>query len=172
MKLNMTNLESGTLVSIGEELAHENEYLGDKRSTFVEDGKLFAGITGILKVNEKKRYVSIERYNQEKSIIPKKGDWIIGTIDYIRDFSLSVEVHVLNNRLLVESGIYGDIHISHASSKYVKKLDEVFQVNDIIRGKVVGKSSGEVKIATNLPKTGVLYSECKFCGHEMKRIGE
>ncbi len=92
---NMTEIKSGKYVQIGEELAHDTEYVGDILSTYSEDGKIFSGVAGILKVNKKKRKISVKSYNDDKRSTPKKGDWIIGTIDYIRKYSLGVNVNVL-----------------------------------------------------------------------------
>ncbi len=167
----MTEIKSGKLVDIGEELVDDNEYIGDKLTTFTENGKVYAGTTGIVKIDKKNRKIKIETYNDEKRIIPRVGDWVIGTVDYIRKFSLEIEVHVLNNRLLIEGGIYGNVHISKASSKYVKKLEDLYQKNDIVRAKIIGRAADEWRLALNIPKTGVIYSECKFCGHTLKRVG-
>ena len=159
--------KSGDIVKIGDELGFEEQFLGSQDSTYSENGNIYAAINGILEINEKERIVHINAHNEEKRVIPKQGDLIIGEITMIRKSSVGVRIVSLNDKVTVRNGNYANIHVSNVSKSYVDKLDNVFQKTDLIRARVLSKFGKEWKIATNSPNLGVIRSSCKYCGYEM-----
>ncbi|MHA2018062.1 MAG: exosome complex RNA-binding protein Csl4 [Promethearchaeota archaeon] len=167
----MENPKSGDIVKIGDMLGYEEQYLGSQGSTYSEDGKIYAAINGILEINEKDRIIHIDAKNEEKRIIPKAGDYIIGEITQIRKNSVGVRMISLNDKVILDSGNFGNIHVSNVSKSYVDKLDNVFQKTDLIRAKVLTKYGNEWKIATDASNLGVIRSYCKYCGKVMVQKG-
>lgn len=168
----MVIVKTGDLVQLGDELAGAEEYLGDVYSTFIQDGKIYASTPGFIFIDNAERKIKVDNKMDYKRTLPKKGDEIIGTIVAIRKNSVGVQIQKLNDNLIINSGIYGNIHVSNVSRDYVDKLENVFQVTDILRAKVLGKEGSEWKLTTNQMNTGVLHTECKFCGKLMERKGK
>jgi len=163
--------KSGDIVKIGDELGFEEQFLGSQDSTYSENGNIYAAINGILDINEKERKIHINAHNEEKRIIPKQGDLIIGEISMIRKNSVGVRMISLNDKVIVRNGTFANIHVSSVSKSYVDKLDNVFQKTDLVRARVLSKFGKEWKVATNSPNLGVILSNCKYCGHKMDRKG-
>ncbi len=165
-------MQSGTYVNIGDPLRIEEQYLGKDDSTFTNDGKVYAAISGMLKINENERTITIESDSNTQKIRPKHGDIVTGRIYMIRKSSVGVKIQTLNNKLVADVGLVGNIHVANVSRSYVDKLDNVFQKTDIIRAKVITRRGKEYKIATNAPNLGVITSACKYCGKIMQRKGK
>ncbi|WP_371806283.1 exosome complex RNA-binding protein Csl4 [Candidatus Lokiarchaeum ossiferum] len=168
----MNEIQSGTFVNIGDPLRMEEQYLGKNDSTYVEDGKVCAAISGILKVNESERTITVENTASTNEIVPKHGDIVTGEVYMIRKSSVGVRIQTLNQKLVMDLGLIGNIHVANVSRSYVDKLDNVFQKTDMIRAKIIAQRGKEYSIATNAPNLGVITSTCKYCGKEMQRKGK
>ena len=165
-------VKSGDFVQIGTAVGLEAQYLCKNDSTYVkEDGIIYAAIPGIVHINSKDRTIFIDSKQEHKRIIPQHGDIVTGRIYSIRKSSVGVRIDTLNQKLVTDVGLIGNIHVASVSRSYIDKLDNVFQKTDIIRAKVVTKSGKEYKIATNAPNLGVIISQCKYCGKNMARKG-
>ena len=171
-KMSIPSVKSGDFVQIGTAVGLEAQYLCKNDSTYVkEDGVIYAAIPGILKINSKDRTIVIDSKQESKRTIPEHGDIVTGRIYSIRKSSVGVRIATLNQKLVSDVGLIGNIHVASVSRSYIDKLDSVFQKSDIIRAKVITKSGKEYKIATNAPNLGVILSQCKYCGKDMTRKG-
>ncbi|MHA1585361.1 MAG: exosome complex RNA-binding protein Csl4 [Promethearchaeota archaeon] len=167
----MSEHKSGDFVQIGDEIVSENEYLSANESTYIENGKIIAATSGNLKFNKRDRTVQIESQNEEKRKFPQPGDIVLGDIYMIRKSAVGVHLNVANNRLILDLGLIGNIHVSEVSRGYIDKLDDVFQKTDVVRARVTRKSRSEYRIATNDSNLGVVKATCKYCGKVMVRKG-
>lgn len=165
----MSAIETGKYVLIGDELGGVEEYLNTDDSIFASNGRLYAAITGILQVDKANRLIKVHYPNEEMRKKPKKGDIVIGIVRSIRKNSVGVDIFKVNNNLAVNMGLVGNVHVASVSKKYINNLTDAFQRSDIIRAQVVGELGGEYMLATNFGNTGVIYSECKFCGNKFTR---
>lgn len=165
----MSAIETGKYVLIGDELGGVEEYLNTDDSIFTSGGRLYAAITGILKIDPKSRVIKVHYPNEEMRKKPKKGDTVIGIVRSIRKNSVGVDIFKVNDNLATNMGLVGNIHVASVSKKYINNLTDAFQRSDIVRAQVVGELGGEYMLATNLGNTGVIYSECKFCGNKFTR---
>ncbi len=167
----MSTAKSGEYVNVGEEVGLENQYLGIDGSTFIENGKVFAAIPGYLELNEEKRTIRIDQKNNDRKT-PKPGDLITGQIYSIRRNSVGVKILTLNNQLVVDLGLVGNIHISKIASKYINKIESVFMKQDLIRAEIIKKQISEYQLKCDKPNLGVIKSYCKYCGKVLERKGK
>lgn len=159
-------------VYIGDELGFTEEYLGDPSTTYTENGKIYAAIAGYLTVDKKNRQIFIEGSYTERQKIPQPDDIVTGVVYSIRKNSVGTKINTINNLVVVDMGLIGNIHVSNVSKSYVDKLDDIFDKNDIIRAKIVRQEGKEFQISTVDPSLGVIKAFCKYCGHEMQRKGK
>lgn len=164
----MSTVKPGTFVQIGDELASDEEYLGDPTSTFIEEGKIYAATPGYIIIDAKNRTLMVNNHSEKKRTIPRKGDTVICTVVVVRSNSAGCLIYKVNNRMN-ESGIMAQLHVSNMSKRYVEKIDEAIQKNDIIRAQVIGHSGIEWKIATTSVNNGVIFAQCRFCGTPLVR---
>ncbi|MHA1519899.1 MAG: exosome complex RNA-binding protein Csl4 [Promethearchaeota archaeon] len=158
-------------VVVGEELGIAEEYLGDPSTTYIENGKIHAAISGNLTIDQEKRKILIDGNHERKRKIPRKGDIVTGTIYSIRKSSVGIKIKTVNNLVAVDVGLIGNIHVSKVSNSYVDKLDDIFDKNDLVRARVVRINGREYQISTSDDQFGVIKASCKYCGHDMIRKG-
>lgn len=167
----MSSQISENYVTVGQEIGHEAQYLGTDKTTYIEDGKIYAAIPGYLEKNEEKRTIRVNPKNDDRKT-PKPGDMVTGQIYSIRRHSVGVKILTLNNKLVVDMGYTGNIHISKIANKYIKSIDDVFLKFDFIRAEVIKKHIAEYQLKCDKPHLGVIKSYCKFCGTKMERKGK
>ncbi|MFX1236308.1 MAG: exosome complex RNA-binding protein Csl4, partial [Promethearchaeota archaeon] len=134
-------------VMTGQYLGVVEEFLPNKNSTYVKDGEIFSSKIGTTHIDSKKREITIIHANEEERKTVKVGDIIIGTILFIRTYSVGIDVYAINNKLHFNSSYMGNIHVSEISNKYVEKIQDAFQATDIVRAKVIGKESNEFNLS-------------------------
>ena len=166
----MNTVKSGDLVIVGQEIGHEAQYLGIDESTYLQDGKVLAAIPGFLEMNDAARTIRVDARNINRKT-PKTGDIITGQIYALRRSSVGVKIFTINNRLIVDMGYSGTIHISKIAGRYIKNIDDVFLKFDFIRAEVINKQMSEFQLKCDKPHLGIIKSYCKFCGTKMERKG-
>lgn len=156
-------------VVVGDEIGYAEQYLGDSSTTYIENGKIYAAIAGNLTVDKKNRVIHINGKYGEKRKIPEPGDLVTGTVYSIRRSSVGIKISTVNDTVVVDVGLVGNIHVSNVAKSYIDKLDDVFEKTDFIRAKVIKQDGNEFQIMTIGENLGVIKSTCKYCGHEMVR---
>jgi len=164
-------IKSKDIVTTGQYLGVVEEFLPDKRSTFTKDGKIFATKTGIVSIDKDKREIEIKGHQEEDRKIIRIGDIVIGTVLFVRLYSVGLNFHAINQKLHFNSSYFGNIHVSQISHKYVEKITSAFQSTDIVRAKVIGEESNEYKLSTQGNNLGVIHAECIICGTPLDKIG-
>ena len=163
--------KDGDIALTGQFLGVVEEYLPDKKSTFVKEGEIFSTKTGVISINKDKREIEIQTKMERERKAARIGDTIIGTILFLRKFSVGVAFVAINNKVHFNSSAMGNIHVSAISNRYVEKISDAFQITDIIRAKIVGENSGEFVLSTVGPNLGVIHSDCAICGTKQKKVG-
>ncbi|MHA1871244.1 MAG: hypothetical protein ACTSXF_09860, partial [Promethearchaeota archaeon] len=135
----MPSIVDGKFVIVGEYLGDEMEYVAeDSTKIYEQDGKLYAAITGNLKVNARRRTLNIKPARIPKRPFITRGDLIIGRVDYVRKFTVGVRIFKVNNYFIFDnSNLYGNIHVSNVSKQYIEKIDDAFKKTDIVRAKIL-----------------------------------
>ncbi|MFX0058941.1 MAG: exosome complex RNA-binding protein Csl4 [Candidatus Hodarchaeota archaeon] len=159
------------IVFTGQYLGVVEEFLPDKQSTYVKDGKIFATKTGILHIDKNKREIEIKSHQEKDRKTVKIGDIVIGTLIFLRQYSIGLNFHTINNKIHFNSSYLGNIHVSQISHKYIEKISDAFQLTDIIRAKVIDQNQNEFVLSSVGKNLGVIHADCVICGTELEKIG-
>ena len=156
----------------GQYLGVVEEYLPDKKSTYVRDGQIFATKAGIVSINEERRAIEIKTHQDEDRKTIKINDILIGTIQFLRLYSVGISFATINNKIHFNSSYFGNIHVSHISHKFIEKIADAFQITDIVRAKVIKKEQNEYSLSTVGKDLGVIHADCSICGSPLEKIGQ
>ncbi len=156
----------------GQYLGVVEEYLPDKRSTYVRDGQIFATKAGIVSINEERRAIEIKSHQDKDRKTVKINDILIGTIQFLRLYSVGINFATINNKIHFNSSYFGNIHVSHISHKFIEKIADAFQITDIIRAKVIKQEQNEFSLSTVGKDLGVIHADCSICGSPLEKIGQ
>ncbi len=165
------SLKDGDIVLTGEKLGVVEEFLPDKQSTFTKDGKIFASKTGMISINNKERKIVISTHQDKDRKVVKIGDIVIGVILFLRQYSVGISFYTINNKIHFNSSYFGNIHVSQISDRYVEKINDAFQITDIVRARVIEQDYNEYKLSTASNNLGVIYADCVICGKSLIKIG-
>jgi len=159
------------IVLTGEYVGVVEEFLPDKDSTYIKDGKIYASKSGIISKDLDKRKIEIRTHQESDRKTVKINDIVIGTILFLRKYSVGLNFYTLNRKLHFNSFYFGNIHVSQISNRYIEKITDAFQKTDIIRAKVIKEKSNEYDLSTIGKDLGVIHSDCSICGTELEKIG-
>jgi len=163
--------KNNDIIFTGQYLGVVEEFLPDKQSTYVKDGEIFATKTGILHIDRNKREIEVKSHQEKDRKIVKIGDIVIGTLIFLRSYSIGLNFHTINNKIHFNSSYLGNIHVSQISHKYVEKISDAFQLTDIIRAKVMDQNQNEYVLSSVGKNLGVIHADCVICGTELEKIG-
>ena len=155
----------------GQYLGVVEEYLPDKQSTYVREGQIYATKTGIVNINKDRRAIEIKSYQEEDRRTVKINDIIIGTLLFLRLYSVGISFATINNKIHFNSSYFGNIHVSHISHKFIEKISDAFQITDIVRAKVIRQEQNEYRLSTVGKNFGVIHADCSICGTTLEKIG-
>jgi len=163
-------LKNNDIAITGQKLGVVEEFLPDKQSTFVKDGQIYATKSGLIDIDSEKRKIKIKTLREEKRKIVKVGDVVIGTILFLRQYSVGMKFYTINRKIHFNSGNFGNVHVSQISDRYVEKIQEAFQITDIIRARVIKQKYNEYDLSTSEKNLGVIYADCVICGTPLVKI--
>ncbi len=156
----------------GQYLGVVEEYLPDKGSTYVKDGQIYATKVGIVSINEERRVIEIKSLQEKKRKTIKLNDIMIGTIQFLRLYSVGVNFAAVNNKIQFNNSYFGNVHVSHISRQFIEKIADAFQITDIIRAKVIKLEQNEFSLSTVGKDLGVIHADCSICGSTLEKIGQ
>ncbi|MBY9020807.1 MAG: exosome complex RNA-binding protein Csl4 [Candidatus Lokiarchaeota archaeon] len=164
--------KNNEIVLTGQYLGVVEEYLPDKKSTYIKEGQIFATKSGIVSIDEGRRAIEIKSHQDEDRKTIKINDIIIGTIQFLRLYSVGISFATINNKVHFNSSYFGNIHVSHISQKFIEKIADAFQITDIVRAKVVKQEQNEYSLSTVGNDLGVIHADCSICGTTLEKIGQ
>ncbi len=164
--------KNNELVLTGQYLGVVEEYLPDKMSTYVRDGQIFATKIGLVSIDEGRRVIEIKSQKEKNRKTVKINDILIGTIQFLRLYSVGISFATINNKIHFNSSYFGNIHVSHISHKFIEKIADAFQITDIIRAKVIKQEQKEYSLSTVGKDLGVIHADCSICGSPLDKIGQ
>ena len=166
-------LNNNEIVLTGQYLGVVEEFLPDKQTTFVKDGQIYATISGLLNIDHEKRKIkiNINPKQEENRKTIKVGDVVIGVILFLRQYSVGINFYTVNQKIHFNSRNFGNIHVSQISDRYVERIQEAFQITDIIRARVIKLNFTEYDLSTSEKKLGVIYADCVICGTPLVQTG-
>ena len=150
----------GALIGTNEEFTAGSE-------TFVRGGDIFSLVTGTVRVDNKRRIISVVPIITTPPVI-KEGDIVVGEIFNVRDSMVLLRI----------GGIKGEgerafqapvaaIHVSNVKNAYVKDISKEFGIFDIIKAKVINLEN--TRLSTSDDELGVMRSLCPVCRTPMVR---
>jgi exosome complex component CSL4 len=163
--------KNNEIVLTGQYLGVVEEYLPDKHSTYVKEGQIYATITGIVNIDKNRRAIEIKSHQEKDRRTVKINDIIIGTLLFLRLYSVGISFATINNKIHFNSSYFGNIHVSHISHKFIEKISDAFQITDIIRAKVIRQEQNEYSLSTVGNNLGVIHADCSICGTTLEKIG-
>jgi len=163
--------KNNEIVLTGQYLGVVEEYLPDKQSTYVREGQIYATKTGIVNINKDRRAIEIKSHQDEDRKTVEINDIIIGTIRFLRLYSVGISFATINNKIHFNSSYFGNIHVSHISHKFIEKISDAFQITDIVRAKVIRQEQNEYSLSTVGKNLGVIHADCSICGTTLEKIG-
>lgn len=158
------------IIVCGQQLGVVEEFLPDEQSTFVKDGQILATKTGTVSINDKRKIEVITHQEQNRKTV-KIGDIVIGTIVFLRKYSVGINFNTINQKIHFNSSYLGNIHVSQISNRYVEKIMDAFQITDIIRAEVIEQNINEYNLSTSKNNLGVIHSDCPICGTTLEKVG-
>ncbi|MEJ2251752.1 MAG: exosome complex RNA-binding protein Csl4 [Candidatus Lokiarchaeota archaeon] len=159
------------IVTTGQYLGVVEEYLPDEDSTFIKNGAIYATKTGMIHINKEKREIEIITHQESDRKIVKVGDIVLGSILFLRKYSVGLNFYTINRKLHFNSYYFGNIHVSQISNRYVEKIRDAFQITDVIRAKVIEEKTNEYNLSTTGKDLGVIHADCSICGTPLDRVG-
>jgi exosome complex component CSL4 len=158
------------VVITGQYLGVVEEFLPDEQSTFVKGGEIFATKTGMISIDDKRK-IEVETHQEVDRKTVKIGDIVLGPILFLRKYSVGLNFYTINQKIHFNSSYLGNIHVSQISNKYVEKVQDAFQITDIVRAKVIDQNGNEYTLTTAGKDLGVIHADCSICGTKLDKIG-
>ncbi len=165
------SIKNNEIVTTGQFLGVVEEFLADKQSTFIKEGKIYATKTGIINFSFDKREIQIKSHQEKDRKVVSINDIVIGTILFLRRYSVGLNFYMINKKILFNSSCFGNIHVSQISDKYVEKIADAFQITDIIRARVIKQTNNEFGLTCIGKDLGVIHADCVICGTTLTKVG-
>lgn len=148
-------------VSPGEKLGVIEEFVPGS-GTYVEDGNIYSSIIGQVLVDRSRRELLIQPKTRQP-LIPRVDDVVIGEVTSLQDKTLMLKITQIGSKSLPDSFI-GIMHISDVGSGYVKTMNDVFKIGDVVRARVISTKNREFHLSTQSDRLGVIQAVCAHCG--------
>lgn len=131
---------------------------------YEENGELFASVSGVLQIEDKK--VNVVSFKKIPEL--KKGDVVVGRVVDVRNSFAMVEIARKKgeDRNLAHTGL-ALLHISNVGER-VENIESAISYFDIVKARVIDTSP---KISIKEPDMGVLKAYCGSCKIELALEG-
>ncbi|MFX1575181.1 MAG: exosome complex RNA-binding protein Csl4 [Promethearchaeota archaeon] len=169
--MNKKSKENDDIILTGQYLGVVEEYLPDKQSTYIKDGQIYASKSGLYTLDDQKKQIEIKTHQEKDRKVVKIGDTVIGTVLFLRQYSIGINFYTINRKIHFNSYYFGNIHVSQIAERYVEKISEAFQITDILRARVIKQKYNEFELTTAGKNLGVIYADCVICGTPLDKIG-
>jgi exosome complex component CSL4 len=158
--------QSGQFVVPGDRLGVIEEFTPGQ-GTFVDEGQIYAKISGRTLLDLQNKKVSIYPLVRGARV-PRVGSIVIGQALNLQNKTANIRIFRIGNEHL--SGIFsGLLYISDVSMSYVDSIYDACKPGDIVRAKVISEKNRIYHLSTTDKNLGVLYAFCSQCGHMLER---
>lgn len=157
------------IVYPGSVLASEMEFSAGKNSYTSEDGNVYSECIGTVSTDEKGRTIEVSPKVRRPKIL-EDGCIVVGRITKVKDNSVLMEIveaYDKNNSPLVVHQSFALLPVRMASNYFVKDLEELFRIGDIMRAKVAESTDYGITITTKFPELGIIRAYCTQCREPM-----
>ncbi|NJD77656.1 MAG: RNA-binding protein [Candidatus Methanoperedens sp.] len=161
-------VQEETRIVLPGDLIGTSEELTGKTGTFVDKGNIYAATTGIVKINNKERSISITPVTNTPPNL-QVGDIVIGQVTDVKDSVALVEIAGIKGRGEREifNAEQAAIHVSNVKDAYVKELYYEFSPFDIVKARVIDMRN--MRLTTVNKELGVMKAYCGNCRTALKK---
>lgn len=161
-------VESGDFVMPGTELGFSEEFIPGE-GTYEENGRVYASITGMLKVDMKERKIAVAPKTSSPPVL-KEGGVVVGIVADVKTQLAVVDIiKVRGNDRTLPGEISGSIHISQTRSTYVADMSKEFRAGDIIYAMVSNAKRSPLQLSTVDMGMGVIKAFCYHCNTPLSK---
>lgn len=162
----MADVKSGDIVVPGEQLCVIEE-LSPSYGTYEKDGIVYAAAPGAVAMDLKQRSISVlDTDGKMKLALPVEGDTLIGEVTNAYEQRAEIAI-VRRNGEDVHNGLYGEIHISNVTRRFVKSMHDVMRTTDIVRAKAIDTHKIPTTLSVVGTDFGVILAKCSRCGNPL-----
>lgn len=139
-----------------------------KNGTYEDRGNIYAALTGIVKINNKERSVSVAPVTNTPPQM-QVGDIVIGQVTDVKDSVVLLEIAGIKGKgeRAIVNAEDAAIHVSNVKDAYVKDLSYEFAPFDIVKGRVIDLRN--MRLTTVNKDLGVMKAFCGNCRTVLKR---
>ncbi len=152
------------MVYPGDEVGEAEEFLAGP-GTYVEDHKILAATVGMLGFNEREFKVYVDPIKPMNKV--QNGDIVIATVDDLKSSMVTLNIIRIEHKDRVIMGeTHAAIHVAKVSEEYVRELEDVYRISDVIRAKVI-QAEPSIQLETRDRDLGVIKARCEVCRQPM-----
>jgi len=152
------------MVYPGEQVGEAEEFLAGP-GTYVEDHKILAATVGELGFDEKEFKIFVKPIKPMNKV--QLGDIVIATVDDLKSSMVTLEIQRIEHKDRIVMGeTHGAIHVAKCSHDYVRELEDVYRITDVIRAKVI-QAEPSIQLDTRDDDLGVIKGRCEICRQSM-----
>jgi exosome complex component CSL4 len=152
------------IVYPGDEVGEAEEFLAGP-GTYVDNHKILAAQVGELVHDTKEFMVYVKPIKPMNDV--KNGDIIIATVDDLKSSMVTLDVRAIEGKDQVVTGeTHAAIHVAKCSQDYVRELEDVYRITDVVRAKVI-QAKPSIQLDTRDNDLGVIKALCHVCRQPM-----
>ncbi|MCJ7456232.1 exosome complex RNA-binding protein Csl4 [Candidatus Bathyarchaeota archaeon] len=146
----------------GEELCVAEEFMPGP-GTYESGGTIYSDLTGDRVVDLNSRTVRVIA-KAKTPTMPTDGSTVIGQVTNAHDKSAIVSIFKVDSEILGRP-FTGILHISSASPRYERNMEDVCKTGDMIKAKVFNDKNRIPELTTAGRGLGVIRAYCSRCGN-------
>lgn len=146
----------------GEELCVAEEFMPGP-GTYESGGTIYSDLTGDRVVDLNSRTVRVIA-KAKTPTMPTDGSTVIGQVTNAHDKSAIISIFKVDSEILGRP-FTGILHISSASPRYERNMEDVCKTGDMIKAKVFNDKNRIPELTTAGRGLGVIRAYCSRCGN-------
>jgi len=133
---------------------------------YEEGGGVYASIVGTVVKDLKERRISIQPSSKRSSLLPRKGDLVLGVVLSVRRDLAEVDIHEAEGLKSFKVPFKGVIHISEVDVKFIDKVASVLWPGDVVKARVVAVKD-PYSLTIKERRLGVVLALCSKCRYPL-----
>ncbi|MEW5936892.1 MAG: exosome complex RNA-binding protein Csl4 [Candidatus Thermoplasmatota archaeon] len=156
------------IVLPGDEVGAAEEYVCGE-GTYELDGKIYAAVPGVLRLDRKEKVAEVRSFNPPTQI--RAGDIVIGVVTHLRSSMAELEILEIEGKARTISGnTEASLHVSKVSNRYVEEMGDAYRLGDYVRAKVI-QAEPSIQVTTDAPDLGTIKGRCIVCRSPLSKRG-
>jgi exosome complex component CSL4 len=154
------------IVYPGDEVGEAEEFLAGP-GTYVEDHKILSAQIGELVFDSKEFMVYVKPAKPMNEV--QNRDIVVATVDDLKSSMVTLDIRRIEGKDREVMGeTHAAIHVAKISHDYVRELDDVMRITDVVRAKVI-QAAPSIQLETRDDDLGVIKALCEYCRTPMVR---